>query len=78
MIPILLVLGAVLGRWWRTTLGVAAVGWPTALVATDVMDLEPELLAASALAMANIVVGLMVHHAVAWAWRSLRMAVGAA
>jgi hypothetical protein len=78
VIPVLLVLGAVLGRWWRTTLVVAAVGWPALLVATDVMDVEPVLLAAAALAVANVGVGLLLHHAVAWAWRSLRRTAGAA
>jgi hypothetical protein len=42
MIPVLLFLGAVLGRWWRATLIIAAVGWPALLVATDVMHLEPD------------------------------------
>lgn len=77
MIPVLL-LGAVLGRWWRTALVVAAVGWPAVLVTTAVMDVEPALLGASALAVANIGVGLLIHHVVAWTWRSLRTAVGAA
>lgn len=77
MIPVLLVLGAVLGRWWRTTLVVAAVGWPAVLVTTAVMELEPALLGASALAVVNVGVGLLFHHAVAWAWRSLRRTVGA-
>lgn len=78
MIPVLLLLGAVLGRWWRTALVVAAVGWPAALVAAGVMDPEPGLLGASVLAAANAGVGLLFHHALAWAWCSLRTTVSAA
>lgn len=78
MIPVLLFLGVVLGRWWRTALVASAIGWPAVLLATDVMDLEPVLLAASALAVVNVGVGLLLHHAVAWTWRSVRAAAGAA
>lgn len=72
MIPVLLFLGAVLGRWWRATLIVAAVGWPAMLLVTDVMHLELDLLGAAALAVGNVGVGLLLHHAIAWAWRSVR------
>lgn len=72
MIPVLLFVGAVLGRWWRATLIIAAVGWPALLVAMDVMHLESDLLAAAALAVANVGIGLLLHHAIAWAWRSAR------
>ena len=41
MIPTLIVLGLVVGRWWRTALVVGALGWPVALLTTNVMDLEP-------------------------------------
>lgn len=75
MIPVLLFVGAVLGRWWRATLIIAAVGWPALLVATDVMHLEPDLLAAAALAVGNVGVGLLLHHAIAWAWRSARTTI---
>lgn len=75
MIPVLLFLGAVLGRWWRATLIIATVGWPALLVATDVMHLEPDLLAAAALAVGNVGVGLLFHHAIAWAGRSARTAI---
>jgi hypothetical protein len=78
MIPVLLALGAVLGRWWRTTLVVAAAGWPAVLVATGVMDLEPDLLAASTLAVTNAGVGIVVHHGVARVWRSLQRTAGPA
>lgn len=75
VIPVLLLLGAVLGRWWRATLIIAAVGWPALLVATDVMHLEPDLLAAAALAVGNVGVGLLLNHAIAQVWRSARTTV---
>lgn len=75
MIPVLLFLGAVLGRWWRATFVIAAVGWPAVLVATDVMHLEPELFAATALAVGNVGVGLLFHQVIAWVWRAARTAV---
>lgn len=77
MIPVLLFLGVALGHWWRTALVASAIGWPAVLVATDVMDVEPVLLAASALAVLNVGVGLLLHHAVAWAWRAIRPAARA-
>lgn len=72
MIPVLIVLGLALGRWWRTSIVLAAVAWPAALVATDVMDVKLELLAASALAVANVSVGILVNRTVARGWGSLR------
>jgi hypothetical protein len=64
VIPILILFGLVFGRWWRSSLAVAAVGWPVALVASDVMSVEPGLLGASALAVANTAVGVLVHQGV--------------
>jgi hypothetical protein len=53
MIPTLIVLGLVLGRWWRLLLVTAALGWPLLLVADGVMHMEFGLLAAAALAVVN-------------------------
>ena len=72
MIPTLLVLGLVLGRWWRLVLPVAAVGWPTLLVATGVMRVEPGLLAAAALATLNTGVGVLAFHLLRWVVRWFR------
>lgn len=51
MIPTLIVFGLVFGRWWRLSLAVAAVGWPAALVAGDVMELEVGLVGAAGVAV---------------------------
>lgn len=42
------------------------------LVATDVIHLEGDVLGAAALAVGNVGVGVLLHHAIAWAWRSAR------
>lgn len=74
MIPVLIVLGLTLGRWGRTCIALAAVAWPALLVATDVIEIEPALPAASLLAVANVGVGVLVNRAVAGLWRSMRTA----
>jgi hypothetical protein len=64
VIPILILFGLVFGRWWRLSLIAAALGWPVRLVATGVMSVEPELLGASGLAIANTGVGVLIHQGV--------------
>ncbi|GIJ12915.1 hypothetical protein ACFFMR_24560 [Micromonospora andamanensis] len=64
MIPTLILFGLLLGRWWRTTLIAAALGWPVLLVATDVSGVGPGLLGASGLAVVNTAVGVLVHRGV--------------
>ena len=61
MIPTLILFGLLLGRWWRLSLVTAALGWPAALVATDVISVGPGLLGASGLAIANTGVGVLIH-----------------
>lgn len=72
MIPTLILLGLVFGRWWRSSLIAAAVGWPVLLIATDVMSVEAGLLGASALAIMNAAVGVLVHQVILWTTRRLR------
>ncbi|WP_073265972.1 hypothetical protein [Cryptosporangium aurantiacum] len=74
MIPTLILLGLVFGRWWRSSLMAAAVGWPVVLVATDVMSIEVGLLGASALATMNAAVGVVVHQMILRMTRQLRPA----
>jgi hypothetical protein len=66
MIPTLIVFGLVFGRWWRLCLVVAALGWPAVLIAGDVMELEAGLLGATALALVNTTVGVLIHQAALW------------
>ncbi len=72
MIPTMMVVGVVLGRWWKIALAVAALGWPMLLVATGLMDVEPGLLAASALAVVNAGVGVLAHQGALHLYRSSR------
>ncbi|MFC0531046.1 hypothetical protein [Phytohabitans kaempferiae] len=64
MIPTLILFGLIFGRWWRSTLAAAAVGWPAVLVASDAMSIEAELLGASALAIVNAAAGVLSHQVI--------------
>lgn len=72
MIPTMILLGLVLGRWWWVALAAAAVVWPVVLVAADVVPLDATLLAAALLAAVNAGVGMLAHQAVLHAYRHLR------
>lgn len=65
MIPSLILFGLVFGRWWRTTLVVAAVGWPTWILADGSQAFSWELvLGAAGFAIANAAVGIVVHQGI--------------
>jgi hypothetical protein len=64
VIPTLILFGLVFGRWWRSALVAATLGWAVVLVVGDVTGVEPELLGASGLAMANTGVGVLIHQGV--------------
>jgi hypothetical protein len=68
----LILFGLLFGRWWRFSLVTAALGWPVALVATDVMSVRSGLLGASVLAIANTGVGVLIHHGVLRTTRNVR------
>lgn len=72
MIPTLILLGLVFGRWWRLSLVTAAVGWPVLLVVDDTMDVEVGLLGAAGLAVINAGIGVLFHQAVLRTLRLLR------
>lgn len=72
MIPTLILLGVLFGRWWRFAIAAAAIGWPLALVVTGVMGIEWGLAGASMLAIANTLAGVVVYQAGAWAIGRLR------
>jgi hypothetical protein len=71
MIPTMILLGLVLGRWWKVALITAAVGWPLLLAATEVLDFEMRLIGAAALASVNAGVGALVHQVCLYAYRRL-------
>lgn len=72
MIPVLILFGLVLGRWWRSSLVAAALGWPILLVATGVTDVGAGLLGAAVLAVANTGAGVLLHQGALLAIRQLR------
>lgn len=72
MIPVLILSGLLLGRWWRSSLVAAALGWPALLVATGVMDVGVGLFGAAVLAVANTGAGVLLHQGARLALRRLR------
>ena len=73
MIPILLLVGLLAGRWY--VVGIAAVAWPLILGLNGTLTGSEQYFEAAALAMANTAVGVAVHKAVVW---PLRLAWGKA
>ena len=63
MIPTMILLGLILGRWWRPALATAAIGWPLLLVTTNVIAFDDVgmLVGAALLAVANAGVGVLAH-----------------
>lgn len=72
MIPTLIIVGAVFGRWWRVTLLASALGWPVLLVATGVTSIGPPLLGAAGLAVLNAGAGVLIHQGLMRGGRTLR------
>jgi hypothetical protein len=68
VIPVLIALGLVLGRWWRTALAVGVIAWVATGLATDVFGWA-SVPAAAGLALANTAVGVLVHQGVLRALR---------
>lgn len=64
MVPTMILLGLVLGRWWRTALAVGALSWPAVLLVDNVYGFEIGLLGAAGIGLANTAVGVAVHQAV--------------
>jgi len=75
VIPTLILIGAVFGRWWRVTLLVSAVGWPVLLVVTGAMSIRPALAGVAGLAVLNAGAGVLVHQVILRGGRQLRRAM---
>ncbi len=71
MIPTMILLGLVLGRWWWMALVVAATGWPALLLATDIIGPD-QIPAATLLGLLNAAVGVAVVQGALWIYRRLR------
>ena len=72
VIPTLLLIGLVLGRWWRVVVPVAAFGWTALLIASDIGSGLRFAVDATAFAAANLVVGVLVHQGISHSIRALR------
>jgi hypothetical protein len=64
VIPTVLLVGLLFGRWWKITVPVAVLGWPTVLIASGVDSGFRFAVAAGVLAAANVVVGVLAYQAV--------------
>lgn len=64
MIPTVLVVGLLFGRWWKITVPVAVLGWPILLIATGVDSGFSFAVGAGFIAAANVVVGVLAYQAV--------------
>ena len=69
MIPTMILVGLILGRWWRAALLSSAILWPAVVLADGSIDSVGEVLAASVLGVSNAAVGMLVHQAVLQAVR---------
>jgi hypothetical protein len=64
VIPTVILLGLMFGRWWRIAIPVAAIGWPVLLITTGVDSGLGFAAAAGLLAAANVVVGVLAYQGI--------------
>lgn len=74
MVPTMILFGLVLGRWWKTSLVLAAIAWPALLWSTGITDAD--VLAVALIGVLNAAFGVLVHQAVLQGFRWLRAASG--
>jgi len=76
VIPTVIALGFVLGRWPKLALAVAASGWPVLLLVTGTLDQSSDsagqAILAAFWASANAGVGILAHQALLWSVRLVR------
>ena len=71
MIPTLLLVGLVLGRWWRVVIPAATIGWAVLLIVTGVDSGLSFAVAAALLGAINVGVGVVVFQAARLTFRNL-------
>ena len=71
MIPTLLLVGLVFGRWWRVVIPAAAIGWAVLLMVDGVDSGFSFAAAAALLGAINVAVGVVVFQAARLSFRSL-------
>jgi hypothetical protein len=65
VVPTMLLVGLVFGRWWRVTIPVGTLAWVVLLIAISTGSGLPFVLGAAALGAANVFVGALVYQAIA-------------
>jgi hypothetical protein len=78
VIPTLLLVGLLFGRWWRWVIPLGVLGWVLALMFTDVGSGLRFALSAGSFAVANLAVGVLVNQGVRASFRSLAASRGGA
>lgn len=63
MIPTLLLVGFVLGPWWRIAVPITTVVWVVAVLATTEATAADDALPAAVLAVVNLAVGVLIFQA---------------
>jgi hypothetical protein len=63
VIPTLILVGLIFGRWWRIVIPLAAFGWSVLLIVTGVDNGFAFALGAAAIAIPNVALGALVHRA---------------
>lgn len=61
MIPTMILIGLVLGRWWKTAIVLGAAVWPVILFLDGVLTTLVQVIPAAAFGAANTAVGVAVH-----------------
>lgn len=64
MIPTMILVGLLLGRWWKPALVVGTTAWPFLLWTQGVISTPAELGGAAALGLVNTAAGILVHQLV--------------
>ena len=64
MIPTMILLGLLLGRWWGWALIVGTSAWTVVLWTQGLLETPAEIIGAAALAFANTAVGVLAHQLV--------------
>ena len=69
MIPTLLLVGIVSGKWWRVSIPATTIGWAVLLLATGVVSGLAQVAGAAMFGFINVTVGVLVFQAVRMAFR---------
>lgn len=72
MIPTMLLVGLVFGRWWWATIPLGTIAWVVATIVTGAVSTLSGAMGAAAFGAANVVVGVLLYQVSAFFVRRLR------